>query len=493
MNSLKKFVIRFFDFVGGIRFLRNSNKTPMVLFWHGVSSSPDPIIEAECISEKTFEKQIRYLIKHYEIISINEFYNRYKSNSFTNREIVLTFDDGYKNNLSIASKVLEKYNLPYTIFVSTSNVDSGARFYASIPRLILVGGEVLNASLTTLKYEYHVRSIEEIVPHALEIENRLKELPLNTVFDVIQEIRSMVNEDQYKRVCSKYNGGEVLNWDELRELSKSTNCTIGSHCCEHICCHSKQDKEIIRQQIINSKFKIENEIGIQCDFFSYPNGDYTSFSNSIVRDTYIMGFSTESHKIISGNENEACVGRVSCPRDIESFKFLIAYKTNRIRKFVRAPKFLIKKISYYNKWFLFRIAQLGCLNPISPRLRPWLWKKIGVNINGKVCIGYDVYFDVGNANLITIEDGVWIASRSLLLCHKRDMTNYRKGDDYNLLPYIKEPIYLKKGCCIGMGSTIMPGVTIGEGSVVGTGSLVTKDVPNWCIVTGRPAKIVKQL
>lgn len=39
----------------------------------------------------------------------------------------------------------------------------------------------------------------------------------------------------------------------------------------------------------------------------------------------------------------------------------------------------------------------------------------------------------------------------------------------------------------------MPGVTIGEGCVIGTGSLVTKDIPDWTIATGRPAKIVKEL
>ena len=38
----------------------------------------------------------------------------------------------------------------------------------------------------------------------------------------------------------------------------------------------------------------------------------------------------------------------------------------------------------------------------------------------------------------------------------------------------------------------MPGVTIGKGSVIGAGSVVTKDIPDWSIATGNPAKVVKK-
>ncbi|MCY2686965.1 acyltransferase [Salinimicrobium sp. TH3] len=108
-------------------------------------------------------------------------------------------------------------------------------------------------------------------------------------------------------------------------------------------------------------------------------------------------------------------------------------------------------------------------------------------------MGYDIYYDVHNASLITIEDDVWVASRSLILCHKRDLKSYYKNTRYNDLGYTKAPVILKKGCVIGMGSIIMPGVTVGEGAIVGAGSLVVKDVPAWTIVTGNPAKVVKEI
>ena len=46
---------------------------------------------------------------------------------------------------------------------------------------------------------------------------------------------------------------------------------------------------------------------------------------------------------------------------------------------------------------------------------------------------------------------------------------------------------------IGRESIIMPGVTIGQGAIIGSGSVVTKDIPDWTIAVGSPAKVIKEL
>jgi acetyltransferase-like isoleucine patch superfamily enzyme len=101
--------------------------------------------------------------------------------------------------------------------------------------------------------------------------------------------------------------------------------------------------------------------------------------------------------------------------------------------------------------------------------------------------------DIGNVELITIEDHVIITNCCILLCHKRNIHDYHKYDEAHKLPYIYAPIHLCKNCQIGMGSIIMPGVTVGEGAIVGARSVVTKDVPAWTVVTGSPARVVKEI
>ncbi len=52
--------------------------------------------------------------------------------------------------------------------------------------------------------------------------------------------------------------------------------------------------------------------------------------------------------------------------------------------------------------------------------------------------------------------------------------------------------YIGENCFIGGRSMIMPGVRIGNGCIVGAGSVVTKDVPDGCVVAGNPARVIKE-
>jgi acetyltransferase-like isoleucine patch superfamily enzyme len=53
------------------------------------------------------------------------------------------------------------------------------------------------------------------------------------------------------------------------------------------------------------------------------------------------------------------------------------------------------------------------------------------------------------------------------------------------------PIVIKDNVWLGEGVCIMPGVTIGFGCVIGASSVVTKDIPDYCIAVGSPARVVK--
>ena len=86
---------------------------------------------------------------------------------------------------------------------------------------------------------------------------------------------------------------------------------------------------------------------------------------------------------------------------------------------------------------------------------------------------------------ITVEDDVLMAANVQLLSNNHD--------EYDRQVLTCKPIHIKKGAWIGAGASILAGVTIGEYAIVGAGAIVTKDVPDYAVVVGSPARVVKTL
>ncbi|MDE5886536.1 MAG: acyltransferase [Muribaculaceae bacterium] len=105
--------------------------------------------------------------------------------------------------------------------------------------------------------------------------------------------------------------------------------------------------------------------------------------------------------------------------------------------------------------------------------------KIGRNV---IVMGGCLMMSAGG---ITIDDDVMIAANVQLITNNHDM--YER----NLLRC--KPIHIKRGAWIGAGASIMPGVTVGRYAAVGAGSIVTHDVPDYAIVVGSPAKVIRYL
>lgn len=107
----------------------------------------------------------------------------------------------------------------------------------------------------------------------------------------------------------------------------------------------------------------------------------------------------------------------------------------------------------------------------------------------KIKIGNNVFV---NSNLlamarggITIEDNVQIAANVQLITNNHDM--------YDRLVLLCKPVVIRKGAWIGAGATILPGVEVGKHAVVGAAAVVTKDVPDYAVVVGNPARVIKTL
>lgn len=125
------------------------------------------------------------------------------------------------------------------------------------------------------------------------------------------------------------------------------------------------------------------------------------------------------------------------------------------------------------------------------QLRMPFYKATGMKIGKGTKIAATVDVDQSAPELITIGANVWITRGVMILCHQRDLNEYEVDKPVMDCPLIYKPVVINDGAHIGIGSIIMPGVTIGKGAVIGAGSVVTRDVPDYSVAVGVPAKVIK--
>ena len=117
----------------------------------------------------------------------------------------------------------------------------------------------------------------------------------------------------------------------------------------------------------------------------------------------------------------------------------------------------------------------------SIEIKNSLYRMIGVKVGKNVVIAAYTIIDPFFPELITIEDNVIIGVNSTILAHEYSQEKLTKGK-----------VKIKKRALIGAGSIIRCGVTIGEHAVVGANSFVNKDVPDFTVVGGVPAKTIRK-
>jgi acetyltransferase-like isoleucine patch superfamily enzyme len=115
-----------------------------------------------------------------------------------------------------------------------------------------------------------------------------------------------------------------------------------------------------------------------------------------------------------------------------------------------------------------------------------LYRLRGTRIGRGVGIATGAFIEESRPNRVTIEDGVNIGPKAMILAHDSSLHCIRPD-----LPIRFGDVLIKKMAFIGAGAIILPGVTVGEGAIVAAGAVVTKDVAPGTLVAGVPARQIK--
>lgn len=143
-------------------------------------------------------------------------------------------------------------------------------------------------------------------------------------------------------------------------------------------------------------------------------------------------------------------------------------------------------------WGMYkRLLKLLAKHIPGYRIRTRLFKMAGYEIGKQVYIGEDLIIidELDDKKKVKIGDRVAIAERvTLIISSNANMSNIR-----HCLKDIHGYIEIDDDAWLGTGCIIFPNVRIGKGAVVGAGAVVTKNVPEFTVVAGVPAKPIKRI
>lgn len=130
----------------------------LILLYHRVASVDwDPW--QLCVSPRHFAEQLEAVRRHATVLSLAALVAALAANRLPRRGVVLTFDDGYADNLESARPLLERYDVPATVFLATGAIGSGAEFWwDELEQLVVQPGASAGLRLTVDGRRHVVRA-----------------------------------------------------------------------------------------------------------------------------------------------------------------------------------------------------------------------------------------------------------------------------------------------------------------------------------------------
>lgn len=185
------------------------------------------------IHPETADKTFRYLLRKYNIISLNEFFNLHREKRTPPKKaLIITFDDGRISNYKLLP-IIKKYNIPVTIFLCAGIINTNRHFW-----------------WTKQHPNYKGKT--------------LKKLQNNEKLKILKEI----GFDQEKN----YTSPQALSKEQIHEMMHFVN--FQSHTMFHPCLTECSYHEAY-DEISKSKKILENEYNLSINAIAYPNGDYS--------------------------------------------------------------------------------------------------------------------------------------------------------------------------------------------------------------------------
>ncbi len=269
-----------------------------VFCYHGVVElRQDLRLERNLTLVSDFQAQIDILSRS-QVLSLGELKDELQAPAKRRRSaVVITFDDGYANNL-MAAEILASARLPWAVFVSTGALGRENSLWTVELSLLLLHGRAEPVEALGQAWSLTSRQAREDAFQAIRYP--LKAMPADRRQEAMVNIRQQFPPDETQRLLHEFPSLQMLTWEEVGQLA-GAGVTIGSHGVHHEIHHANQPEAVRRHELTESKAELEHRLGRPCRYFAFPNGDFNPNSAAEVQAAaYDLAFTTQSGAITPG-------------------------------------------------------------------------------------------------------------------------------------------------------------------------------------------------
>lgn len=233
-----------------------------ILTYHRVMSEWDHMRSTEPTLSQ-FEWQMEILSKYFNPLPLDEALTLMKYDELPEKAVCVTFDDGYADNEAIALPVLQRFNIPATVFVATGYLNGGRMWNDSIIEVMRIAkGPIIDLSKVGLG-SYNITSISDRSAIASSIIKEVKHWPSEKRGVVVAAIEQLDVEGVLP-------SNLMMTDTQVKNLSDS-GIDIGAHTKTHPILATLNLAQA-KQEIVEPIAILESLIGRSVRHFAYPNG-----------------------------------------------------------------------------------------------------------------------------------------------------------------------------------------------------------------------------
>ena len=250
----------------------------IILAYHRVVRVPDALGFSR-IDARIFESQMSVLKSFFNVLPLRQALSRMRDGSLPPRSVVLTFDDGYADNLHVALPILQKHDFPATVFVATGYLNGGRMWNDTIIEAFRQT-RMERAELDFLGIE----SMELVSPEdrraaIMRVIRKLK-------YRGVAERLRLADDIAVALAAESLPTNLMLNDAELHELCRA-GIEIGGHTVTHPILSQLSAAEAA-EEISAGRKVLQQQLDAPISSFAYPNGkpgaDYRPEDVTVVRD-----------------------------------------------------------------------------------------------------------------------------------------------------------------------------------------------------------------